>query len=65
MLYLEDESIESYQKIINKIIELDNSDEKYLEFINRTPITDMSYFNDNYTIDVISKKINNVLQMKQ
>lgn len=65
MLYLEDESIESYQKIINEIIELDNSDEKYLEFINRTPITDLSYFNDNYTIDVISKKINNVLQMKQ
>ena len=65
MLYLEDESIESYQKIINKIIELDNSDEKYLEFINRPPITDLSYFNDNYTIDVISKKINNVLQMKQ
>ena len=65
MLYLEDESIESYQKIINEIIELDNSDEKYLEFINRPPITDMSYFNDNYTIDVIAKKINNVLQMKQ
>jgi hypothetical protein len=65
MLYLEDESIESYQKIINEIIELDNSDEKYLEFINRPAITDLSYFNNNYTIDVISQKIDKVLQMKQ
>jgi alpha(1,3/1,4) fucosyltransferase len=65
MLYLEDESIESYQKIINEIIELDNSDEKYLEFINRPAITDLSYFNNNYTIDVISQKIDKVLRMKQ
>jgi len=65
MLYLEDESIESYQKIINEIIELDNSDEKYLEFINRPAITDLSYFNNNYTIDVISQKIDKVLKMKQ
>jgi hypothetical protein len=65
MLYLEDESIESYQKIINEIIELDNSDEKYLEFINRPAITDLSYFNNNYTIDVLSQKIDKVLRMKQ
>lgn len=65
MLFLEDESIESYQNIINKIIELDNSDVKYLEFINRPPVSKMNYFNENYTIDAIATKINNVLLKKQ
>jgi len=35
MLFLEDESVESYEKLMNEIIELDNDDAKYLEFINR------------------------------
>ena len=64
MLYLENDSIESYQKIINEIIELDNSDEKYIEFINRKPITDMSYFNENYTLEAVAKNIDNVLLNK-
>jgi hypothetical protein len=64
MLYLENDSIESYQKIIKKIIELDNSDEKYIEFINRHPITDMSYFNENYTLEAVAKNIDNVLLNK-
>jgi hypothetical protein len=64
MLYLENETIESYQKIINEIIDLDNSNEKYIEFINRKPITDMSYFNENYTLEAIAKKIDNVLLNK-
>jgi hypothetical protein len=65
MLYLENESIESYQKIINEIIELDNSDEKYLEFINRPPITDMSYFDKHYTLEAVAKNIDNVLNSKE
>jgi hypothetical protein len=64
MVYLENDSIESYQKIIKKIIELDNSDEKYIEFINRHPITDMSYFNENYTLEAVAKNIDNVLLNK-
>ena len=64
MLYLENDSIESYQKIINEIIELDNSDDKYIEFINRKPITDMSYFNENYTFEAVAKNIDNVLLNK-
>jgi len=64
MLYLENDTIESYQKIINEIIELDNSDEKYIEFINRKPITDMSYFNENYTFEAVAKNIDKVLLNK-
>jgi hypothetical protein len=61
MLFLEDESIESYQKIINEIIELDNDNEKYLEFVNRPVITDLTYYNENYTIEALAAKIDNVL----
>lgn len=61
MLYLEDDSIESYKKIINEIVELDNDDEKYLEFVNRPAITDLTYFNENYTIEAMASKIDNVL----
>ena len=61
MLFLEDASIESYQKIINEIIELDNDNEKYLEFVNRPVITDLTYYNENYTIEALAAKIDNVL----
>lgn len=64
MLYLENDSFEAYQNIIDRIIELDNSNEKYLEFINRPPITDMSYFNEHYTINVIAKNIDIILKNK-
>jgi hypothetical protein len=66
MLFLEDESVESYEKLMNEIIELDNDDAKYLEFINR-PIfedKDMKYYNDNYTVDAVALKIDNVLLKK-
>jgi beta-1,4-galactosyltransferase 1 len=61
MLFLEDESETSFQNLINKIIELDNSDEKYLEFANRPVFKSMDYWNNNYTIDKIAKNINLVL----
>lgn len=61
MLYLEDDSIASYQKIINEIIELDNNDDKYLEFVNRPVITDLTYYNENYTIEAIAAKIDKAL----
>jgi hypothetical protein len=51
MLFLEDESIESYQKIINEII----------EFVNRPVITDLTYYNENYTIEALAAKIDKVL----
>lgn len=66
MLFLEEDNVDSFQKLINEIIELDNDDAKYLEFINR-PIfndKDMKYYNDNYTVDAVAVKIDNVLLKK-
>jgi hypothetical protein len=57
--------MESYKKLINEIIELDNNDDKYLEFVNRPAFNeDMAYFNNNYNMDAIASKIDNVLLKK-
>jgi hypothetical protein len=63
MLFLEDETEESFEKLINKIIELDNDDQKYLEFVNRPIFTDqtINFWNENYSIDSLAKKIDNIL----
>jgi hypothetical protein len=63
MLFLEDETQESIDKLIEKIIELDNNDEKYLEFINRPIFTEdnIKFWNENYTFDSLAKKIDNIL----
>lgn len=61
MLFLEDENDEeSYLKLLNQIIMLDNNDEKYLEVRNQ-PIFISSYFQDNYSIETICNKFNNLL----
>jgi len=61
IIYLENEnSEESYMDVLKKVIELDQDDSKYLEFINR-PILKQQYFQENYSLDVISRKINNLL----
>ena len=63
MLFLEDESEESFNKLIEKIIELDNNDEKYLEFINR-PIfieENIKFWNQNYNIESLARKMDNIL----
>ena len=65
MLFLKGEDRESHVNLINEIIELDNDDEKYLEFINRPVFNeDITYYNNNYTIDAIASKIDNVLLKK-
>ena len=59
MLFLEDETSESVTTLINKIIELDNDDAKYLEFINR-PIfshANINFWNEHYTLESIGRKI--------
>jgi hypothetical protein len=61
MIYLNNENNEqSYNDVLNKVIELDNDDSKYLEFINRKTLK-FDYFEENYTIDKIAKKINHLL----
>jgi hypothetical protein len=63
MLFLEDESEESFNKLIQKVIELDNDDEKFLEFINRPIFTEQNikFWNENYIIDSLARKIDEVL----
>jgi hypothetical protein len=63
MLFLEDETEESFQKLIDKIIELDNDDEKYLEFVNRKIFTEqnIAFWNQNYTFEALGKKIDKIL----
>lgn len=63
MLFLEDESEESFNKLIQQIIELDNNDEKYLEFINRPIFTEenIRFWNEHYTLDSLAKKIDEII----
>ena len=63
MLFLEDETPESINKLIEQIIELDNNDEKYLEFINRPIFTEknIQFWNENYMIDSLARKINDII----
>jgi hypothetical protein len=60
MLYLENESQESYLNLINHIIELDNNDAKYIEMVNK-PVFNMDYWNEHYTIEKIGEKIDTVI----
>jgi len=60
-LYLENENdISSYINVLEKVKELDNDDEKYLEFINK-PVFDKDYFDENYSFDAVANKINRLL----
>ena len=63
MLFLEDETEESMLKLIEQIIELDNNDEKYLEFINRPIFTEenIKFWNENYILESIARKIDSVI----
>ena len=64
MLFLEDETEESFDKLIAKVIELDTNDEKYLEFINRPIFHTWSreFWNNHYSLEALGKKIDWVLQ---
>ncbi len=63
MLFLEDETEDSINKLIQQIIELDNDDDKYLEFINRPIFTqdNINFWNENYTFDSLARKFNNII----
>lgn len=61
MIYLENENnIDCYKSALNKIIVLDNDDTKYLKFINQQGIN-INYFNNNYSLDILKHKLNNIL----
>ena len=46
-------------KVIDKIIEIDNNDELYLQIVNKPVFND--YFLENYSECVVGKKIDNIL----
>jgi hypothetical protein len=61
MLFLENETNDGFQNLVNNIVELDNSDDKYLEFINRPVFKNMDYWNQNYSIESIANKIDKII----
>jgi len=65
MLFLEDETEESMNKLIKQIIELDQNDEKYLEFINRPIFTqeNIDFWNENYSLESLGKKIDKIIDI--
>lgn len=60
MLFLEDETETSFKNILEKVKELDSSDEKYLEYINR-PGFNKEFWDTNYSIENIANKIDNLI----
>lgn len=59
MLFLEDESKESYIRLIERIIELDTDDTKYLEFVNRDVFTEnnIKYIEEHYSYSKIAENM--------
>lgn len=64
MIFLEDETELSYKKVVDKVIELDKDDKKYLEYVNVPVLNSMEYWNNNYSIVKIGEKINKHLKTK-
>lgn len=64
ILFLEDETDESFEQLIQKVIELDNDDEKYIEYINRPIFNEhnIDYWNKNYTLESLGKKFDKIIQ---
>jgi len=63
ILFLEDETEETINKLIQKVIELDNDDEKYLEFINRPIFTEETkkFWDENYSLESLGLKIDKII----
>lgn len=63
MVFLEDESDDAYYNLANRIIQLDNNDEQYLELLNKPCInsSNLEYWNNHYTIDKVAANIDNII----
>ena len=46
--------------VLEKVKELDQNDETYLEFINK-PVFNKDFFDENYSFDAVANKINQLL----
>ena len=60
MIFLEDESDESFERVCKKVAELDNDDEQYLEFANR-PVFNLDYWSTHYSERALIDNINAVI----
>ena len=62
-IFLEYETEESFNNVVKQVIELDNNDEKYLEFINRPIFNEHNkdFWNKNYTYKALGEKINKLI----
>lgn len=61
ILYLSDDTETCFQKIKNRVIELDQNDEMYLNFVNShsthdNPIFNKEYWDENYSMEKITEK---------
>lgn len=60
-IYLENENDNnSYLKVLQNVIELDQDDNKYLNFINKNVLNN-EYFNNNFSIDKFADNINKLI----
>lgn len=66
ILYLEDEfTHQSYVDLIYKIIELDQNDTKYLEFVNRPCFTkkNIEFIETHYSLNKIAKQMESIINL--
>lgn len=63
MLFVENETDEAFDHVVKQVIELDNNDEKYLEFINRPIFNEHNkdFWNKNYTYESLGEKMNKLI----
>ncbi len=64
MIFLEDASDNSYKNVINKVIEVDNDDSKYLEMINKPLFNseNKSFWDKNFSLKALGLKFNKFLK---
>ena len=63
MIFLEDTTDNSYQNVINKVIELDNDDSKYIGMINK-PLFNAEnkiFWDKHFSLNALGIKLNSLL----
>ena len=64
MIFLEDTTDSSYKNVIDKVIEIDNDDSKYLEIINKPLFNNENerFWNENFSLTALGSKFNKLLK---
>ena len=63
MIFLEDTTDDSYKNVINKVIEIDNDDSKYVEMINKPLFNteNKTFWNNHFSLEALGIKLNALL----